>query len=169
MTEDETGEARRRPRRAARDVAFGLLARREHAGGELSRKLRGRGYEATEVRELVDELAEAGWQSDARYVEGFLRERIQRGHGPLRIRHELRERGVDDALIERALREAGVDWGACAARTRIRRFGSTPPQDAEERARQYRFLQGRGYTGEHIRKALADVNAGDDDFELDWV
>ena len=42
------------------------------------------------------------WQSDRRFAVSFTRERAMRGYGPVRIRYELRERGVvADVVIAR--------------------------------------------------------------------
>ena len=58
----------------------------------------------------MTELARAGLQSDQRYTESYINQRISRGYGPLRIRRELAERGVATDLIEQALEALDVDW-----------------------------------------------------------
>ncbi len=92
--------------------------------------------------------------SETRFTELFIRQHAGRGHGPVRIRAELRERGVTDADIDEALDGAAEDWAAIARETRRRRFGAAGPADFRERARQGRFLQYRGFTSEQIRAAL---------------
>ena len=77
-----------------------------------------------------------------------------RGHGPLRIRMDLRERGVADTDIDEALDTADEDWVAVAREARRKRFGAAGPADFRERARQGRFLQYRGFSSEQIRAAL---------------
>jgi len=72
----------------------------------------------------------------------------------VRIRMELRERGVADADIDEALETAAEDWSAIARDARRRRFGAAGPADWPERARQSRFLQYRGFSAEQIRAAL---------------
>ena len=92
--------------------------------------------------------------SETRFVEQFIRQHAGRGHGPVRIRADLRERGVPEAEIEAGLEAAGEDWTAVAREARRRRFGVSPPGDYAGRARQARFLQYRGFTHEQIRAAL---------------
>jgi len=95
---------------ALRQRALGLLARREHSRAELQRKLTGPETDAAELGALIEHLATAGQQSDTRYAEAFVRSRIERGHGPVRIRQELRQRGVASDTAATALDEAEVDW-----------------------------------------------------------
>ncbi|HEY9149781.1 MAG TPA: regulatory protein RecX [Gammaproteobacteria bacterium] len=134
--------------------ALGLLARREHSRLELARKLRQRGMAGADLEQVLDELVAARLLSDTRFAEEYARSRASRGYGPLRIRAELRERGIDDAGIQAALAELGEDWCQQARTARQRRFGEESPADLKERARQSRFLQQRGFSPEQIRQAL---------------
>lgn len=131
-----------------------LLVRREHSERELRFKLERREYEAAVIDEVIARLVDDGYLSDARFAEVFVRSRYERGAGPLKIRAELRERGVDEGLVEDAFRELAADWFDAARQQRDRRFGMVPPQDFRERARQMRFLQQRGFSGEQARAAL---------------
>ncbi|MFO8100323.1 MAG: regulatory protein RecX [Salinibacter sp.] len=70
------------------------------------------------------------------------------------IRRDLEQHGVATASIEAALEAANPDWDQLARETRQRRFGEAPPADWNARARQSRFLEYRGFTGEQIRKAM---------------
>ena len=130
-----------------------LLGQREHSAMELERKLGMRGIEAQAIRAVLADLGTDGLQSDTRYAESFVRGRISRGKGPVRIRVELDQRGVDAVLIEEALREADADWTGLARSARRKRFGDSPA-DYAERARQARFLSSRGFSAEQVRGAL---------------
>jgi len=87
----------------------------------------------------------------------FVRARRDKGYGPVRIRGELRERGVDSETIEACLDQSDVAWLRLVASVRAKRFGLDLPDDFRERARQTRFLQQRGFTAEQIRGVLADT------------
>jgi len=131
-----------------------LLARREHGRRELRDKLLQRGFEPDRVEQVLAELAGEGLQSDERFTEAYLRQRRERGYGPLRIRQELQQRGIAEALITGAMACYEGDWSELAWQARCKRFGSVPPADLRERARQTRFLQYRGFSGADIRRAL---------------
>jgi regulatory protein len=72
----------------------------------------------------------------------------------VRIRMELREKGVAAEAIDEALEAAETDWVLAAREARRRKFGVSSPTDLRERARQARFLQYRGFSSEQIRAAL---------------
>jgi regulatory protein len=91
-----------------------------------------------------------GLLSNARFAESFIHSRFQRGQGPQKIRAELRERGVDDALIDAGLDLYAPHWQELLEQVRLKRFGPTPPDNYRERSRQMRFLMQRGFTAEQI-------------------
>lgn len=139
----------------AREVALGLLARREHSKRELIIKLRARGCPEKIITQVVDQLAAEGMQSDARFAESFVRSRIDRGRGPLRIRAELIERGIEDDLIAEALLQYEDWWRDLALEAYNKRYGeNTPSGDIEERSKRSMFLQRRGFTADQIRYAI---------------
>ena len=144
---------------AVEAAAVGFLARREHSRAELTRKLAARGAPPDIVETVLDDLVRRKLQSDARFAESLVASRAGRGQGPARIRRELAEHGIDPVVADEALEACGEDWRALAREVRRRKFGSGMPGEWKERARQMRFLEYRGFTGEQIRAALGD---GDD-------
>ena len=136
--------------------ALDLLARREHGRRELAQKLRARGFDADPIDAVIGQLEAEGLLSEARYAESYVRSRVARGIGPVRLRGELAARGVEETDIDRALSSAAVDWCELAGEARSKRFGPAQPAGFKERARQARFLHQRGFASEHIRCALDD-------------
>jgi len=147
-------EAAEADERTVRTAALALLAGRDFGRAELARRLERRGYPVEVVAAVVEGLVAERLLSETRFVEQFIRQHAGRGHGPVRIRADLRERGVPEAEIEAGLEAAGEDWAAVAREARGRRFGVSLPSDYAGRARQARFLQYRGFTHEQIRAAL---------------
>ena len=107
--------------RTVRTAALALLAGRDFGRTELARRLARRGYPAGVVAAVVDGLVAERLLSDTRYVEQFIRQHAGRGHGPVRIRADLRERGVPDDEVEAGL--AGRRRGL-GRRWRARRAGA---------------------------------------------
>lgn len=138
-------------------AAMNFLARREHSVRELRNKLKRRfSDEAAEIVDVViDEqisrLTEEHLQSDSRFAESYVRQRADKGYGPIRLREELRERGVAEADVDVALEELEMDWRALATRVIQRKFGTAAPADIKERARRARFMQYRGFSADHYR------------------
>lgn len=134
-----------------RERALGLLARREHSRVELARKLAPHG-EAEEIVVLLDALERENLLSDQRYAEGLAMVRAGR-HGSLRLKADLRDKGVPAAVIDETVREARVDDLDSARRVWAKKFGRVPG-DASERAKQIRFLAGRGFPPDVIRRVV---------------
>ena len=144
-----------KPIRTIRVAAMDYLSRREHATQELFQKLLSKGeYEADEISEALARLAEQDLLSDERFTEAFINQRINRGSGPLKIRAELRQKGVSDAMIGTFLDERDALWQESALTVRINKYGLERPSDLKETARQTRFLQSRGFSTEQIRYAM---------------
>ncbi len=137
---------------AVRRTAMDLLARREHGRVELTRKLRQRGALPEMIDTALDRLTEEGLLSESRYLESFVSYRARSGYGPLRIREELSQRGLQRTDIELALRESGINWQEQLEGTWRRKFAGHLPIDARERAKQGRFLSYRGYSMEMISR-----------------
>lgn len=137
-----------------RQSAYGLLSRREYSRLELQRKLAGADVDSAVLEQLLDQLQQQGLQSDARFCESFIRSRIGRGQGEVRIVQELRQRGIDEELGRDQLEACEQDWFELARAVRQRRFGVEPPQDQKQRAKQLRFLLYRGFNQEQARYAI---------------
>ncbi len=142
----------------ARKKAMDYLARREYGYAELQTKLQRAGFEADTVKAMVDQLAREGLQNDRRFVESFLRSRVSQGKGPVRIRLELRQHGIDEAMIDESLNASDENWSDLATDIRARKFGKELPWDFREKARQMRFLQYRGFESPHIQRAVGGAD-----------
>lgn len=134
-----------------RGRALRLLASREHSRLELKRKLASHAESGETLEALLDELENARLLANDRYAEQRVTVRGGR-YGNARLAGELRSQGVDDATIANALAQAGDETERALAVWR-KKFGSLP-QDAQERAKQARFLAGRGFGSPTIRRVL---------------
>lgn len=135
-----------------RQRALDLLSRREHTRSELQHKLAPYATEAHELHDLLDDLAQRGWQSDRRFTEQYIRLRATR-YGMQRIAQELKQKGVAGSLIREVSAESDDDGYATAYAQWQRKFGALPatPQD---RARQIRFLASRGFSQTIIQRII---------------
>ena len=139
----------------ARKKAMDYLARREHGRGELLDKLTRFGFEADVADDAVAQLVDDGLQSDSRFAEAFVRSRITQGKGPVRIRADLRERGLADSAIDLALEDADENWYTLARAVRLKKFGPDTPTEFRDKAKQMRFLQSRGFEPDQIQAAVS--------------
>lgn len=173
-----------KPRLSLKGHALQLLAQREHSRLELRRKLLRRlrddrrrgvttadGNEAhpgdpadrtdlnAEVEAVLEWLHSHRYLSDERFVESRVHARASR-FGNLRIRQELSQHGVElTPSIAVDLRDSEK---ARAREVQQRKFGS-PPATPADRARQARFLAGRGFSAEVVWQILRGAGDGDGD------
>ena len=143
----------------ARHSALRLLARREHSQYELRRKLKARGYGDRLVDELLAELITECLLSDARYAEAMVTNRASRGYGPLRICMELRDRGVAEGIVDKALQEAEVDWDERRRHTYDRKYGGIAVESFKTWASRAQFLKNRGFSVDAIRRVIGNYGA----------
>jgi regulatory protein len=149
--------------RTVRTAGYALLAGRDFSRHELTERLLRRGYGAAVVDEAVGHIVQEGFLREERFAEQFVTQRAGRGHGPLRVRMGLREKGVEPETIDQALGGTETDWIQAAREARRRKFGLEPPADRRERAKQARFLQYRGFSSDQIRAALGPADDPEDD------
>ena len=144
------------PTSSLKSRALRYLAAREHSRAELERKLAPHlppdGDGAAELARVLDELTAKDFISEARVAESLLHRRAAR-LGSARVLHELRAKGLSDDVLADAAERLRATELARARQVWHARFGQ-PPRDAAERAKQMRFLSGRGFPGDVIRRVL---------------
>ncbi len=143
------------PAAALRVAALRLLTRRDHSRAELTAKLAAQAESADQLNQVLDKLQAERLLSDHRFASQRVAARAGR-YGNARLKQELRQQGVGDEDIAAALPEGGDETARCRA-VWARKFDGLP-HSAEERAKQMRFLQYRGFSGEAIRRVMRGVD-----------
>lgn len=139
------------PSAALRVAALRLLTRRDHSRAELQGKLAAKAESEEQLAAVLDRLQAERLLSDQRYASQRVVARAGR-YGNTRLKQELRQCGVSDDDILAALPEGGDEAARCRA-VWARKF-SDLPHSAAERAKQMRFLQYRGFSGDAIRRVM---------------
>ena len=145
--------------------ALRWLAQREHSRAELERKL-ARHVEdspeasaAAQIAAALDELVARGLLSEVRVAESVLASHAPR-YGARRLKQTLQAKGLEPALVAATVQQARSTELERARDLWRRRFGA-PAADAAGRARQMRFLAGRGFDGDVIRRVVQAPDADD--------
>ena len=138
--------------------ALRYLAQREHSRLELEQKLSAHALSSTPeaISSVLDKLEQNGFLSAERVVEQVIRTRRSR-FGSQRIVYELKEKGIDEQLIDRilpTLRETELD---VAFKIWQKKFGQLP-NTREERGKQMRFMMSRGFSMEIIQQVLSQAD-----------
>jgi len=156
---------RRDAYRRAREVAVRLLGARPRSTAELRARLRRAGVPLESAASVIADLTSDGYLDDLEFARAWVRSRLAvRPCGALRLRSELREKGVAVPLIEQAIREAGGEEEAAVAEERRAR------DLAERRLRTYTrlawgvrvrrlagLLRRRGFAAPTIARVLRTV------------
>ncbi|WP_421196735.1 regulatory protein RecX [Aeromonas jandaei] len=140
---------------AARSYAMRSLARRESAESELARRLRQQGYQEEVIEVVVDYCRGYNWVNDERYGAMAVRAGAAKGHGPLKIRFDLRRKGLDDMQIDAAFEQPELDWFELAFELLERRAKIADLADFKLRMKWLKYLLGRGFTQDQARYAIS--------------
>ena len=118
--------------RSPKTLAVRWLARRDYSRAELTQRLRRRGIAEAEIERALDELAAAGYLSDARYAQAVVAQR----NGPLR---QARDRACAEGARHRRRRGGRARWRRSRTTTNSPTHGAVAAalrRGARQRARE---------------------------------
>ncbi|MEY8264193.1 MAG: regulatory protein RecX, partial [Bermanella sp.] len=104
----------------------------------------------TTIQTILEWLIEMELQSDARFCQMFLRSKAQGGYGPVRIKLELKQKGIDEYLIENSFFELAFDWDEEVDRLLLKKVKEQSLEDMKLKNRVMGYLQRRGFTLDQI-------------------
>jgi regulatory protein len=130
--------------------ALRYLVRREHSRAELARKLAPFAESPGAVEALLDTLLSKKQLSDERFASERARV-LSRKFGSAKIRQDLKARGVSEEIVDGLAQDGELE----RAKAILARKYRSPVGSRQETAKRARFLQGRGFAYDVIRRALA--------------
>jgi regulatory protein len=142
-----------------REIAVRYLNRREYGIEELKRKLVQRGAEPDIADQVVSDYAEQNLVSDERFTEMYVRMRLRRLFGPLKIRAELQQRGIAAKVIAAEMQIDEEVWFDAAAQWVAKRVRGE--LDFAARAKIHRSLTGRGFNHEQANIGIQRLKSSD--------
>jgi len=129
-------------------AALKMLMRREHSKLELRQKLNLKDFDDADINDSISLLVEQKYQSDERFSEAFILMRFNQGKGPIKISMELKSRGITEFDLTL------FNWFELAKDVKYKKFGDSKFLDYEEKSKQKRFLQSRGFGFDEINQAF---------------
>ncbi len=141
-----------RPRISLKARALRYLSAREHSRLELARKLTRHIQEGDDLDQLLDWLVAQKFLSNARFAESLVNRRAAR-FGSSRILSELQSHGLDDEDVSPLRISLLEDENERAFQVWEKKFGVAAASH-EERAKQMRFLQQRGFSNSAIQYVI---------------
>ncbi len=125
-----------------------LLTIREHSKVEIISKLINKGYQKECILTVITELQQQNLQSDSRFSEVLVRSRFNQGKGSLFIKQQLKQHNISDYSLE------GYDFYQLALSVRVKKYGNKTTKNYQEKTKQMRFLQSRGFSFDEINFAI---------------
>ncbi len=141
-----------------------LLSRREYSQGELRQKMIRQGVDENTIKATLSRLQADGYQSDARFIESFVRSRLNKRHGGKKIAYELQQRGISSALAKAEIAKHDEEQLANAQTLIVRKAPrgdiNTLFTDFKLKEKVTRSLVNKGYDFDTIRSAFARLREG---------
>jgi len=149
----------------AQTIALQYLAARQRTAHEVRQKLRQRGVADEVVAQVIARLHARGVLDDAAYAHAYLTTRLAtRGHGPQRLRQDLRRRGVCREDIEVALQQGltAEDVLAAARAQAAKRWPrlAQAADPAKRRKKLADFLHRHGFPFETVQQVVTEFTQG---------
>jgi len=147
----------------ARNNAYCLLRSRPRSEFEVRQRLKAKGYGSEIVEAIVCELARVGQIDDAKFARLWIESRMHANPaGDVVLRHELKEKGVSDTVIEAALAEKAANYDEykvafSIAAEKFPRLAKLDKRKALKRL--YDFLYRRGFAYDVVQRVIDDIAA----------
>ncbi len=136
--------------------AFRALGQRALSEAELRGRMLRRQPDPELVQGVLERVRELGYLNDEQVAQAEAR---RRGVGSGRVRQKLRQRGVDNTLIEEVLAERDPVDEAEDARTLLARRWPSFQRAPDPQRRAFAFMLRRGYSSSLIWPLLREVAA----------
>ena len=139
------------------DRAARLCSAREKCSHEVEVKLHSWGMSEQEIQRALRFLEEQKFIDDTRYAGYFVRDKLQFNQwGKLKIRHALRQKHVDEKIVDEALQHIDPEHyrGILDAllEKKVKSLGKEPPP--QRKAKLMRFAAQRGFTSGEVYEAM---------------
>ena len=142
--------------KAIRLKIMDFLSRREHSSKEIYKKMVQRVESKELLRNSIEELINEGLLSDERFAESYFQSRKRRGFGPLRIKNELNQRGINEDIFNSL--QIDTDWSVYALEVLKKKIKGKNPHELKEILKLKNFLNYRGFEFQDIDKAFSMLN-----------
>ena len=145
----------------AMNNAYSLLRARPRSEAEMRERLAMKGYDGQIVEGVIAKLRGYGEIDDARFAKLWVESRMHLNPmGDVVLRHELKEKGVAEAIIDAALEAKAktFDEYEIARSMAVERFERFKKLDrAKAMKRLYDFLVRRGFAFETVRRVIEEI------------
>lgn len=162
IEQPQTTQREKKPKSAAQALQslMRLCARAEKSSGDALRLMRGWGVPEAEREGVLNKLIEQRFIDDRRYAEAYVREKSNlSGWGARKIAFQLRQKGVDKAIIDTTLSSLDSETQLEQLTAKLERKLRTTKaaNNYELRGKLLRYGMGLGYDYEMTRSAIDKI------------
>ncbi len=154
-----------------------ILGIREHSEKQIRTKLIKKGFESKDVAQAIKFLYQESWLSNERFCGSFIRSRVSKGQGKIRIEFELIQNEVAQNLINEAFENENIDWQIECEKVLGKKISSIHSTnifsvigestndkniennelDFKDKLKIERFMKYRGFETSQVRKAFSKI------------
>lgn len=155
----------------AKNNVYALLRQRPRSEFEIRRRLKLKGYSESVIEGVVEDLRRTGDIDDVKFAHLWVESRMHANPmGDVVLRHELKEKGVEESIIEATLEDKAKNYDEyevafSMAKERFARLRKLDRRKALKRL--YDFLLRRGFKYDTVRKVTEQlIGLGKEEDEL---
>ncbi len=138
-----------------RDAAAKYLASRARSTGEMKTYLRKKGYNDDEISDVIADFLDYGYLDDEDYCRQYIKYAFSKGKGPLRVKQELAEKGIDREVAAFALEDyEAIESDLERALAQARKTAGDKTIDEKMKGRIGRRLVSLGYSTDIAYKVI---------------
>ncbi len=137
-------------------ISLDLISRRLRSEKELHDRFRQKGFQDQAIVNAISHLRNNGYLNDNHFALLFAKQLIKKKPvGEMKIRFELKNKGIADTEIERIIDELSEQQNDMALHAALKKMNTIKNDDPNIiKQKLWRFLQQRGFSGEAIRKTI---------------
>ena len=144
----------------AKKFAYRLLKFRIRSEQELISRLQGRGIPEDVIGQVLKDLKQVSLVNDKDFALAWTRDRLSKGYGELRIKEELREKGIEARLISDSLKSVKTEYNPDVIVKQLVQKKVNSYKDSSEWEKKRKisfFLKSRGFMDDEIQRQLESL------------
>ena len=153
LGDDATEAAPKPENKALVSAALKILSRRDYPRAEFISKLASAEFDKTDIEAAADWCHAQGFLNETRFAESTSR-RLGAKYGAQRVAHTLRQKGVAEEQVSAVMSTLKDSEQERASALWTRKFGRIA-ESADEKSKQIRYLQARGFSFAIIKQVIA--------------
>lgn len=142
----------------AKEKAFNKLNYRSCTRKEIEEKLQ-EDYSSQIIERVLEMLERYNYINDRQYAQLYIKDSINlKGWGRLKIRFQLKQKGISEEIINAYLEEHNEEYPEKAFKLLSKKFKGADISDYKIKQKAYTYLSQRGYTYNDIEPAIELYN-----------